>query len=279
MSAIPSYSGTITTASSINALTPAVTGGAITNFAQYNTSAISLNNNLASGTSTLRNAKLSGITSSAAGGTLNNRSLEITVPSGGASSGTANNRGIYLTGNGGTASGGTVNNYALYSDSTANFRILGFFGMGGDPAAQFHLQGNISAAAWTTNGIKIRGGGSTLTDTSSSGTVAAAYTNALGGNTIAASNATTFTNYYGLYLTDPIAGSNVTMTNKYAFGADSAKITTLTLASTTLLITTVALTNGAGALTGTLTNSPATGNPTKWIPINDNGTTRYIPAW
>ncbi len=37
--------------------------------------------------------------------------------------------------------------------------------------------------------------------------------------------------------------------------------------------------NGAGALTGTLTNSPATGNPTKWIPVDDNGTTRYIPAW
>ena len=37
--------------------------------------------------------------------------------------------------------------------------------------------------------------------------------------------------------------------------------------------------NGAGASTGTLTNSPAVGNPTKWIPIDDNGTTRYIPAW
>ena len=37
--------------------------------------------------------------------------------------------------------------------------------------------------------------------------------------------------------------------------------------------------NGAGAHAGTLTNSPVTGNPTKWIPIDDNGTTRYIPAW
>jgi len=40
-----------------------------------------------------------------------------------------------------------------------------------------------------------------------------------------------------------------------------------------------AFTDGAGASTGTLTNAPAAGNPTKWIPINDNGTTRYIPAW
>jgi hypothetical protein len=37
--------------------------------------------------------------------------------------------------------------------------------------------------------------------------------------------------------------------------------------------------NGAGAQAGTITNSPTAGNPTKWIPIDDNGTTRYIPAW
>ena len=37
--------------------------------------------------------------------------------------------------------------------------------------------------------------------------------------------------------------------------------------------------NGAGSSAGTLTNAPAVGNPTKWIPIDDNGTTRYIPAW
>jgi hypothetical protein len=43
--------------------------------------------------------------------------------------------------------------------------------------------------------------------------------------------------------------------------------------------TTSALTNGAGASLGTLGNAPAVGNPTKWIGINDNGTTRYIPTW
>lgn len=46
-----------------------------------------------------------------------------------------------------------------------------------------------------------------------------------------------------------------------------------------LIDSSVGLTNGAGANTATLTNSPVTGNPTKWIPIDDNGTTRYIPAW
>ena len=53
----------------------------------------------------------------------------------------------------------------------------------------------------------------------------------------------------------------------------------LVLSQAMLLQTSVALSNGAGASAGSLTNAPATGNPTKWIPISDNGTTRYIPAW
>ena len=35
----------------------------------------------------------------------------------------------------------------------------------------------------------------------------------------------------------------------------------------------------AGSATGTLTNAPSAGNPTKWITINDNGTLRRIPTW
>ena len=53
----------------------------------------------------------------------------------------------------------------------------------------------------------------------------------------------------------------------------------LTLSGGTLLNTSAALTNGAAAQVATMNNSPTAGNPTKWIPINDNGTTRYIPAW
>lgn len=37
--------------------------------------------------------------------------------------------------------------------------------------------------------------------------------------------------------------------------------------------------NNAAAAAGTLTNAPIAGNPTKWIPINDNGTIRNVPAW
>lgn len=49
--------------------------------------------------------------------------------------------------------------------------------------------------------------------------------------------------------------------------------------ATALIKSSTALNNGAGAAAGTLLNAPAAGNPTKWVPINDNGTTRYIPAW
>lgn len=49
--------------------------------------------------------------------------------------------------------------------------------------------------------------------------------------------------------------------------------------SATMITTRTSFTNGAAAALGTLTNAPTAGNPTKWIPINDNGTTRYLPAW
>jgi hypothetical protein len=50
---------------------------------------------------------------------------------------------------------------------------------------------------------------------------------------------------------------------------------------TTQLIGTnaVAFANNAAAAVGTLNNAPAAGNPSKWIPINDNGVIRNIPAW
>lgn len=54
---------------------------------------------------------------------------------------------------------------------------------------------------------------------------------------------------------------------------------TLTVGTTTLISSSVSLTNGAASNTATLTNAPTSGNPTKWISINDNGTTRHIPAW
>lgn len=49
--------------------------------------------------------------------------------------------------------------------------------------------------------------------------------------------------------------------------------------TTALIESTVALVDGAAAATGTITNAPSAGNPTKWVPIIDDGVVRYIPAW
>lgn len=46
-----------------------------------------------------------------------------------------------------------------------------------------------------------------------------------------------------------------------------------------LITTNTAITTGAGVGVGTLTNAPASTNPTKWCPIDDNGTIRYFPTW
>ena len=83
-------------------------------------------------------------------------------------------------------------------------------------APQVNLTGNVSAAAWTTTGVGLTTTARTLTDTSSSGTVATGYTNVLGGNTIAASNSTTFTNYSTMFMAAPTAGTNVTLTNSFS---------------------------------------------------------------
>lgn len=54
---------------------------------------------------------------------------------------------------------------------------------------------------------------------------------------------------------------------------------TLTRADALLGRSTTAATNNAAAQVATITNGPTAGNPTKWIPYDDNGTTRNIPAW
>ncbi len=101
------------------------------------------------------------------------------------------------------------------------------------------VQGTYSATAWTTSGRRLKLAAASYTDTSSSGTVATAYTDLFGASTILASSSTTYTNYFGSYHVDPVASTNVTMTNKWALGADSLRVGT----SNQLTIST------AGALT------------------------------
>jgi hypothetical protein len=78
------------------------------------------------------------------------------------------------------------------------------------------LSGNRSASAWTTGGLDAIISAKTLTDTSSSGTVAATYGSLFGVYTLAASSATTYTKAYGYDFEPPVAGTNGTLTNKFA---------------------------------------------------------------
>jgi hypothetical protein len=121
----------------------------------------------------------------------------------------------------GTVGGGiTLSGNNTYS-GTSNFT-----GATTVTSTSFGLAGNISSPAWTTSGIRYKNVSAILTDTSSSGTVATAYTDVWGGNTIAASSATVFTNYFGSYFIAPSPGSNVTLTNAWGIGATSANIGT-----------------------------------------------------
>jgi len=83
-------------------------------------------------------------------------------------------------------------------------------------------------------------------------------------------------------------GMNAPRSAIFLKGPTSAQPLTMELIATNGIFTTadgflihslVSYTDGAAASVGTLTNAPAAGNPTKWIPIDDNGTTRFIPAW
>lgn len=91
-------------------------------------------------------------------------------------------------------------------------------------------------------------------------------------------------------------GSGVSGDIIFQTGATGAGATTQNTATTALTIkgasqkvytnisgqilgSNVSITDGAGASIGTLTNAPSATNPTKWLPYDDNGTIRYIPAW
>lgn len=153
---------------------------------------------------------------------------------------------------------------------------------------QIMLSGNISSAAWTTSGIGLAAVARTITDTSSSGTVAAAYTNVLGGNTIAASNSTTFTDYASLFLNTPSAGTNVTITNSFSLvTAGAVKFGgNLTLNAGTangigyLNANKIVTTGSALTFDGTNFATTGTASATKLIPTGGtvSGNGMYLPA-
>jgi hypothetical protein len=104
-------------------------------------------------------------------------------------------------------------------------------------------------------------------------------------------NSGTITNFYGFFMPDSsgvLAGTTRVSFLSQDSGASMSHAGNIIITgsgkgfstnSTTMMTTTTSFSNGAGAGAGTITNAPSAGNPTKWVPINDNGTTRYIPAW
>jgi trimeric autotransporter adhesin len=73
---------------------------------------------------------------------------------------------------------------------------------------------------------------------------------------------------------------------KAAYAAEALGVngTIITNSAAFMIGSNTAYTNGAGTGSGvSFTNAPgasgATGNPTKWIPVNDAGVTRYVPAF
>lgn len=75
------------------------------------------------------------------------------------------------------------------------------------------------------------------------------------------------------------AGGGVTIGGNPG-GSESLRINgSIRINNSTMIATSTSFINGAAAAAGTLGNAPTAGNPTKWIPVDDNGTTRYIPAW
>lgn len=114
------------------------------------------------------------------------------------------------------------------SNGVANTLVLsaGKVGIGtSSPSSKIHLATALSASAWGTAGIGFQHAAVTYTDssTATSGTAATAVFNSFAQPTLAATNATvTTTRAATVYIADaPAAGTNQTLTNKYALWIDA----------------------------------------------------------
>lgn len=84
--------------------------------------------------------------------------------------------------------------------------------------------GNISATDWssngTVNGVRWRTTPARLTNTTSTGTASAVYHSIIGGDTLFATNSTTYTESYTLRIKQPISGTNVTQGTRLSLFCD-----------------------------------------------------------
>lgn len=134
-------------------------------------------------------------------------------------------------------------------------------------SSSFGLSGNFNGVLGTA-GLRYKNVPATITDTTTgAGTIATAYTDVFGGNTIASTNAITVTNYATMYVKAPTAGSGITFTNKSAIAADSISIGGAAQGSNALAVTGLTNLNG-GSLGASSTSNFLNVNGT-W---NDGGT-------
>lgn len=93
---------------------------------------------------------------------------------------------------------------------------------------RIRMTGSRSSNAWATSAIGFIQSSATWTDASTaSGTLAAEYINLFGAPTLAFSNTgVTVTNAFNTYFQAPVAGTNGTLTNAWALGADSVSFGT-----------------------------------------------------
>lgn len=213
-----------------------------------------------------------------------NKAYANVVALNGSSLGSSSDPAFLIT-RGVSSSGGASGNAHGYVDNTSVART------GGIGYASFDVNTSFADSSGATNydhsvGFQARAVfNSTGTTTSNYGfhdslTVnAGTITSRYGGYVVDATGAGAVTNNYGFYVTNLTKGGTLNFAFYAAGNTPSFFGGGVRVGTTTLITSTVALTDGAGASAGTITNAPSVGNPTKWIPINDNGTTRYIPAW
>lgn len=132
-----------------------------------------------------------------------------------------------------TACGGLITISTTKKDTTTRTERMrldsnGYIGFGVIPSSRVHIGGAISAAAWGLAGILQQNVTAIFTDTSTavSGTATNAVVNSFGRPTLASTNATvTMTNSATVYIANsPLAGTNVTLTNKYALWVDDGDV-------------------------------------------------------
>ena len=134
----------------------------------------------------------------------------------------------------------------------------------------------LSSTAWTTTGIGFKIQASTFTDTSSSGAVSNSHIHAIAAPTLASTSSTTVNDCATLYIANaPTAGTNTTITNRYALLV-GGKIRT-----TGDMSVDGSLNANTGGSFGTLTTNgtvdfQATGSLSQEVRFRDNDNTNYV---